>query len=681
MRFFLFSLVFLLFSTLGLAAPQEGQRVRQFLHDIVISGGIEDSAERANFLKSTIAEHLDLFPLLLNESTAEELLKDSDLQWSLSLVTKEGDSKATIFTVLSEQIQALSDYLGKVSFKTLDPSILKAKGLLKSAESKISADNAKKMSEVIRAVTTSQKTLLVDSISNKMLFALSDGIDETIAEAKFSRIPALAPIMEEMKQAKINGFSPEDMQFLSDSFMGYFDKMNPRKKRQIIGAWINLPPGTSTNKQLAEVLQNVGPVLQKIFQFTGRDAKSPEIRELMKELLADVRPFPTEVARAQIEVAMGRPIEEVFSAFDEKPLKAGTIGQIYGATLKADGRKVIVKVKRPNLDKEMAEEFELFDELTKKNKVANSLIMRLKSNFSAELNFLTEANNLREAVIYNDKKLGITVPKIIEEIPPDSGFLVMERAAGSPMADAMNIDPKLRSQALYNSLKKWFEIAMFKTGFFHGDLHPGNMLIRLTGDKKNPFEVSFIDLGSAGKLPLKQRRQFLLLYAAVIEGYPETILQEMSAIGTVPEEAKAGLLKDYAKILEEKTAPMLKLEDILSISLQRGVEVDPNLVMFSRADLFLANELKAINAEVIKKLPKEKVKDAGRAYMSVAVRQASADFPKELIGLGTGEELLDSAVMRRMFVAHVRQMYSKTKDNCAYFFHIFSKSNNPAGTH
>ena len=262
------------------------------------------------------------------------------------------------------------------------------------------------------------------------------------------------------------------------------------------------------------ILTDLGPIFVKFGQLlsTRRDLLPDDITDELSKLQDQVPPYPGEQAKAIIEHTYGKKIDELFKQFDLVPLASASIAQVHAATLK-DGRKVVVKVLRPNIDKVIRHDIGLMYTVAKLTKRLWSQSQRLRPvevvaeferTIRKELDLTREAANasqLRRNFLHSET---LYVPEIYWEYARKN-VMVMERIKGIPIADIERLKKqKVNLKVLAEEGVEIFFTQVFRDSFFHADMHPGNLFV----DATNPDKPGYIavDFGIMGSLsPFDQR--------------------------------------------------------------------------------------------------------------------------------------------------------------------------------
>lgn len=263
-------------------------------------------------------------------------------------------------------------------------------------------------------------------------------------------------------------------------------------------------------ERLGRALREAGPSFIKLGQAlsTRSDLLGEEIAADLSDLQDRLPPFPGSEARAAIEAEFGRPVSELFKSFDDTPVAAASIAQVHFAVT-ADGREVAVKVLRPNIEDAFQGDLDLFFwgaeilEATKPewrrlkpvesiHTLAETVVMEMDLRFEA-----AAAAELRDNFAGDEN---FHVPAV-DWLRTGKRVLTTERVTGIPMDDRAAIraaghDPE---QVLARAAAAFF-FQVFRDGFFHGDLHPGNLFVRPDGS------LAVVDFGIMGRVDATTRR-------------------------------------------------------------------------------------------------------------------------------------------------------------------------------
>ncbi|MCC2617198.1 ubiquinone biosynthesis regulatory protein kinase UbiB [Aestuariibacter halophilus] len=281
--------------------------------------------------------------------------------------------------------------------------------------------------------------------------------------------------------------------------------------------WLrNKHPDKSQGERLRLALQHLGPVFIKFGQMlsTRRDLLPPGIANELAKLQDKVPPFDSELAQQTIRRSLGvQTLDEVFSAFESAPLASASIAQVHAATLKADGRNVVVKVIRPDIADTIHADVELMQTLALavqrwlpdgKRLRPVEVVEEYRKTIVDELDLLREAANGIQLRRNFEDSDALYVPEIYSDYCTRQ-VLVMERIYGIPVSD---VDALLAQNTNMKKLAERgvevFFTQVFRDSFFHADMHPGNIFV----SRENPQSPQYIgiDFGIVGTLNRDDKR-------------------------------------------------------------------------------------------------------------------------------------------------------------------------------
>ncbi|UHQ23631.1 ubiquinone biosynthesis regulatory protein kinase UbiB [Lysobacter sp. 5GHs7-4] len=262
--------------------------------------------------------------------------------------------------------------------------------------------------------------------------------------------------------------------------------------------------------RLRLVLQELGPIFVKFGQIlsTRRDLVPPDVAIELALLQDRVKPFDGEAARAIVETALERSIGEAFEAFDTTPLASASIAQVHAAILPG-GREVVVKVLRPNIEKQIAGDIALLKTIASVVDRAHpsadkirprEIVAEIESTLAAELDLQREGANASVLRRFWKDSEDLYVPEVIWSHTAERA-LTLERVYGIPSDDIAALDAAgIDRSALAAKGVRVFYTQVFRDNFFHADAHAGNIWVDSDpARKRNPRFIA-LDFGIMGQL-------------------------------------------------------------------------------------------------------------------------------------------------------------------------------------
>ncbi|HJW24869.1 MAG TPA: ubiquinone biosynthesis regulatory protein kinase UbiB [Rhodocyclaceae bacterium] len=256
--------------------------------------------------------------------------------------------------------------------------------------------------------------------------------------------------------------------------------------------WRDLSSPRATRLRLA--LEELGPIFVKFGQVlsTRRDLMPPDIANELARLQDRVPPFDSALALAEIEKAYGMPASEVFAEFDPVPVASASIAQVHFARLREEdgGHEVAVKILRPGMEKIIAHDLALLDNLAMllENLWADGKRLKPREVVAEFAKYLyDELDLMREAANASQLRRNFAGSEllIVPEVYWDwctSTVMVMERMYGTPISqiDAL-VEQGVDLKKLSEAGVEIFFTQVFRDGFFHADMHPGNIFVAPDG--------------------------------------------------------------------------------------------------------------------------------------------------------------------------------------------------------
>jgi len=280
--------------------------------------------------------------------------------------------------------------------------------------------------------------------------------------------------------------------------------------------------GSVKAHDLPNDLERLGPTFIKIGQLLSSRADllpEPFLKPLSR-LQDDVKPFPYEEVEFIVENELGAKISKLFSRFDKTPVAAASLGQVHRAALH-DGREVVVKVQRPNIQEQIREDFAALEEIAKmlhrhtdfgqKHELLK-VLEEFESTIAHELDYRREASNLVTISRNLREFKRIRIPQPVNDYTTQK-VLTMDYIEGTKITELSPLTPlDLDGNTLAEELFQAYLKQVLVDGTFHADPHPGNIF--LTTDRR----IALLDLGMVGYTTPTMQESLLKLLLAVSEG-------------------------------------------------------------------------------------------------------------------------------------------------------------------
>jgi ubiquinone biosynthesis protein len=309
--------------------------------------------------------------------------------------------------------------------------------------------------------------------------------------------------------------------------LGMQEAIDPEQARS------SVPAGASPD-QLADDLEAMGPTFVKLGQvLSSRPDLLPQPYLAALARLQDrVKPFAYEEVEQIVAAELGVHVANAFGRFDREPLAAASLGQVHRANLR-DGRPVVVKVQRPGIAPQIADDFEVLTQIAEfldgHTEIGRRIrFMTMLEEFrlvlAQELDYEREARNL-EVVGAN-----LAAFELIDIPQPIAGYstrrvLTMDYVRGRKITSLGRLAPlRERGAHLADQLFQAYLKQVLVDGLFHADPHPGNVFVTDDG------HIALLDLGMVGHTSPRMRANLLKILIAVSEAESEDVADVLTTI-------------------------------------------------------------------------------------------------------------------------------------------------------
>ncbi len=357
-------------------------------------------------------------------------------------------------------------------------------------------------------------------------------------------------------------------------------------------------PDPTRASRLRQALQALGPIFVKFGQVlsTRRDLLPLDLADELAKLQDQVPPFAAALALAQVEAALGKPVDECFANFEPQPIASASVAQVHAAKL-PDGTEVAVKVLRPGVEAAIAKDVLLLQTAAGlverwwadgRRLKPRAVVAEFAHHLDEELDLVREAANaslLRRNFAASPL---LAVPAVHWDYC-SRRVMVMERMHGTPISQVAALREKgVDIPALARAGVEIFFTQVFRDGFFHADMHPGNILVATEGEHRGKYVA--LDFGIMGTLSEADKNYLAQNFLAFFNRDYRRVAQAHLDAGWVPAETR---LDDFEAAIRAVCEPIFArplkeiyfgklLLRLFQTSRRFNVEIQPQLVMLQK---------------------------------------------------------------------------------------------------
>ncbi len=383
---------------------------------------------------------------------------------------------------------------------------------------------------------------------------------------------------------------------LDELVLSSFEKPWIRLLTRIVSLGRNLDAPRGERLRLA--LERLGPIFVKFGQVmsTRRDLLPPDISDELARLQDRVPPFESALAVSIIEKAFGRPLSQIFGSFEHTPVASASIAQVHFATL-PDGREVAVKVLRPNMKPAIEKDLALMGMMAGWVERASADGKRLKprevvAEFDTylhdELDLLREAANSAQLRRNMQDIDLVMIPEMVWDYCMPN-VMVMERMKGVPISQVQRLrDAGVDMKKLARDGVTIFFTQVFRDGFFHADMHPGNIQVSL--DPATFGRYIALDFGIVGTLAETDKEYLAQNFIAFFRRDYKRVAELHLESGWVPQNTRVDELESairaccepyFDRPLKELSLGLVLMR-LFQTSRRFHVEIQPQLVLLQK---------------------------------------------------------------------------------------------------
>ncbi|MBZ4334470.1 ABC1 kinase family protein [Corallococcus coralloides] len=363
----------------------------------------------------------------------------------------------------------------------------------------------------------------------------------------------------------------------------------------------------STARRFRLFLAELGPTFIKLGQVlsTRADLLPAEFVDELATLQDDVEAIPLEQVHAQIRDALGKDVQELFAQVDPEPLAAASIAQVHRAVT-LDGEEVVIKVQRPGIAQRIDADLGVLRSLARLLEAVveetgiyspSGIVDEFDRAIHEELDFINEATNIRAFLENHKDRPYLKIPRVHAALSSRT-VLTMEFIRGEKINPAA-LPEADRKQIAQHILEASFR-QLFDDGLFHGDPHPGNVLL-MEGNR-----LALLDFGVVGRLTRPMQETLVMLCLAVALKDSDSVARILYRVG-VPD-ARANLMgfrNDIDSILGQHLPTTLGqvdartlLRDLLDLAVKYRIRIPKEYALLSRASVSTEGMLRGLYPEL-----------------------------------------------------------------------------------
>lgn len=415
--------------------------------------------------------------------------------------------------------------------------------------------------------------------------------------------------------------------------------------------------------RLRRALEDLGPTFVKFGQLlsTRPDVLPEGVLTELQRLQDTASPMPFDTVVRLVEQELRAPVEEIFDELDPVPLGSASIGQVHRAVLRG-GQTVAIKVQRPNArrrveaDLTLMKEFSSFLDRRLGNRMVidvRGLVDEFEGVIRRELDYTAEARAARRFAI-NFEESAVVIPKVYTA-RSTSRLMTMEYIRGTRFHDIepLSMRPAERRRVAEMGAEAIFEMA-FDHGFFHGDPHPGNLILTPEGN------LALLDFGMVGFLSRGDVDALSRLFISVINRDAPAALRALEGLGVrYDSEVRDDLIQNIGEFLHKYSGLSVgevtlgqALSELIGLARRYRLRVPPVFPLLAKALITAEGLARSID-------PTINVYEVARPY---ARRLLSERYSPGALAASAEERSYEYARYASEYPEMMRQLLSELSD-------------------
>jgi ubiquinone biosynthesis protein len=365
----------------------------------------------------------------------------------------------------------------------------------------------------------------------------------------------------------------------------------------------------TTARRFRETLAELGPTFIKLGQILSSrpDILPADFIAELSHLQDRAAPMPVELVLELIEKGLGKPAHQLFASIDPAPMASASIAQVHRARL-ASGEDVVVKVQRPRIEEQIRSDTDLLFYLARFLEgvieetgiyTPTGIVSEFRSAMLLELDFDNEARNIEQFAKNHAGRPTVVIPKLYRELSSRT-VITLQELKGVKLKHVLDNPASVdRKQLARHILDASFH-QLFTDGLFHGDPHPGNVMV-LEGNR-----IGLLDFGLVGRLTRGMQESIILLVLAISLKDPDTVARLLYKVGVPDERINLHQFRqDIHDILERYLGLKLSevdsgvlMKELVDLAMKYKIKIPKEYAVLSKASATTEGIIRQLDPEL-----------------------------------------------------------------------------------
>ncbi len=367
----------------------------------------------------------------------------------------------------------------------------------------------------------------------------------------------------------------------------------------------------TTARRFKDTLAELGPTFIKLGQILSSrpDILPPDFIAELTLLQDSAAPMPVELVFQLIEKGLGKPADQLFAWIDPQPLASASIAQVHRAKL-TTGEEVVVKVQRPGIEEQIKSDTDLLSYLARFLEgvieetgiyTPTGIVTEFRKAMLLELDFDNEARNIEDFARNHADRPYVVIPRLYRELSCRT-VITLQELKGVKLSEVLEKPdfPGVDRKALARHVLDASFHQLFTDGLFHGDPHPGNVIV-LEGNR-----IGLLDFGLVGRLTKGMQESIILLVLAISLKDPDTVARLLYKVGAPDERINLhrfrsdihDLLERYLGLKLSEVDSGVLMSELVDLAMKYRIKIPKEYAVLSKASATTEGIIRQLDPEL-----------------------------------------------------------------------------------